>query len=438
MDLKEKLISDFKVFESELNGSATGNIHKTRLDAKRYFELLGFPNRKMEDWRFTNISPVLNNMYQQVYNLNQHDAEVGIEKYFIPELEANLIVYINGLYSEKYTKIISKDENLFIGTFKKAQKEKPELIEKYFAKSADYKNDGFTALNTAYALNGVFIHIGKNLDLTEPIVILNIIDSPMSELIIYPRNLIIAEESSHADVIELYQSEGNNFSFSNAVTEIFAKSNSDIYYYKIQNEGEKNYHVGTTQINQERDSRVNTYTVSWGGSVIRNNLNTRFEGEGSECVMKGLFIAKDNQQIDNHTFADHASPNCHSNELYKGIMNDDSNGVFNGKIMVRKDAQKTNAYQMNKNIILSKKALVNSKPQLEIFADDVKCSHGATTGQLDNEQLFYLKARCIGEKEGKKLLLYAFANEIFEDIKIDALRTYLQKILEKKLETKTE
>ena len=432
MDLKEKLISEFKTFESYLNGSAAGKIHDTRMDAKKYFELLGFPNRKMEDWRFTNINPIISNLYYQVNDTVIPVKEIDIEKFFIPGLSANIIVFVNGKYSEKHSKIIKK-ENLFIGTFRDALKQKPELIEKYFAKFADYKNDGFTALNTAYTIDGVFVHIGKNLVVEEPIIILNVVDSSPFEVIYNPRNLIITEESSISSVIELYESEGSNFSFSNAVTEIIAGNNSEINYYKIQNDGEKKYHVGTTQISQERNSSVKSFTLTWGGSIIRNNLNTRFNGEGGECDMKGLFIAKDNQQIDNHTFTDHAIPNCHSNELYKGIMDDSSNGIFNGKIMVRKDAQKTNAYQMNKNIILSKKALVNSKPQLEIFADDVKCSHGATTGQLDEEQLFYLKTRGIGEDKGKKLLLYAFANEVIDDVKIESLRIYLQNILKKKL-----
>jgi Fe-S cluster assembly protein SufD len=432
MDLKEKLISEFKTFESYLNGSAAGKIHDTRMDAKKYFELLGFPNRKMEDWRFTNINPIISNLYYQVNDTVIPVKEIDIEKFFIPGLSANIIVFVNGKYSEKHSKIIKK-ENLFIGTFRDALKQKPELIEKYFAKFADYKNDGFTALNTAYTIDGVFVHIGKNLVVEEPIIILNVVDSSPFEVIYNPRNLIIAEERSISSVIELYESEGNNFSFSNAVTEIIAGNNSEINYYKIQNDGEKKYHVGTTQISQEHNSSIKSFTLTWGGSIIRNNLNTLFKGEGGECDMKGLFIAKDNQQIDNHTFADHAIPNCHSNELYKGIMDDSSNGIFNGKIMVRKDAQKTNAYQMNKNIILSKKALVNSKPQLEIFADDVKCSHGATTGQLDEEQLFYLKTRGIGEDKGKKLLLYAFANEVIDDVKIESLRIYLQNILKKKL-----
>jgi len=433
MDLKEKLISEFKTFEGKLNGSATGIIHNRRLDAKRYFELIGFPQRKMEDWRFTNINSIISNNYRQIFEVPSELSNKEVEEFAIPGLDANLIVLINGKYSESHSKIITKDNNIFIGTLKEAQKYNRELVEKYFAQYADYRHDGFTALNTAYSLDGIFIHIGKSIEIKEPVLILNIADSKQSEIIFYPRILAVADEGSSASIIELHESRGNNFSFSNAVTEIYSGKNSEIHYYKIQNENDNSFHVGTTQVQQESDSRFFSVNVSWGGLVTRNNLNSYLNGENIECIMNGLFIANGQQQIDNHTLADHASPNCHSNELYKGIMDGNSNGIFNGKIMVRKDAQKTNAYQMNNNILLSKEASMNSKPQLEIFADDVKCSHGATTGQLDMEQLFYLTTRGIGEKKGKRLLLYAYANEVIEEVKIDSLKIYLQNILEKKL-----
>ncbi len=436
MDLKEKLISDYRLHESKLNGFARGKIYNIKLDAERYFELLGFPNRKQEDWRFTNVNPIITNNYNYDLGAQPQISEEDLQNFLVPGLKANTIVFINGIYSDKHSKIITEKGKAYIGTIKDTQKSNKELIEKYFAGNADYKTDGFTALNTAYMNDGVFIHVSKNTEIKEPVLILNITDSSKGEIMYHPRVLLVAGESSKVSLIEIYESDGENFSFSNAVTEIYSENNSEVHYYKIQNECDKSYHVGTTQVRQERDSRFNSLTVSWGGSVIRNNLNASLQNKGADTIMKGLFIASGNQQIDNHTLVDHASPYCHSNELYKGIMDENSNGVFNGKIMVRKDAQKTNAYQMNKNIILSKSALVNSKPQLEIFADDVKCSHGATTGQLDNEQLFYLKARGIGEKEGKKLLLYAFANEILEDIPIDDLKVYLEKKLSEKLEKK--
>jgi Fe-S cluster assembly protein SufD len=432
-DLKEKILEEYKNVEKNLNGESS-DIHHIRDNAKEYFKTVGFPNKRMEDWRFTNINPITNKDFEFPKDIQKIGKKV-LEKFLIPELKTNLIVLINGEYSSENSKIISENKNIFICSLKDALKTKKEAVEKYFAKYADYKSDGFTALNTALAADGAYIHIPSDCLIKEPIMILNILDSKKSKVMGQPRNLIIAEKGSGAHIIEEYYSIGENDAFSNVVTEIYSDENSNLHYYKIQNEELDSFHVGTTQVFQEKNSTFKSVTISWGGSVIRNNLNSYLNGENIECSFKGLYYLTGKQHMDNHTLADHANPNCHSNELYKGILADESNGVFNGKIMVRQDAQKTNAYQMNKNILLSNNASINSKPQLEIYADDVKCSHGATTGQIDNEQLFYLKTRGIGEKEGKRLLLYAFANEIIEDIQIEELKDYLQKKLSNKLES---
>jgi Fe-S cluster assembly protein SufD len=431
-DLKEIILSEYRSLETVLKDDPT-EIRHIRDNAKEYFKTFGFPNKKMEDWRFTNIKPIIDNEFE--FPAGKQNIEKNILKNFlIPKFKTNLIVLINGEYSDENSKIISESKNLFIGSLKEAMKAKKETIEKYLAKYADYKSDGFTALNTALATDGAYIYIPSDCELKEPVTILNILDSRKMKVISQPRNLIVTEKNSKAHIIEEYYSIGNNDAFSNVITEIYLNENSNLKYYKIQNEELNAFHVGTTQVFQDRSSIFNSITISWGGSVTRNNLNSYLNGENIDCSFKGLYYLSGSQHVDNHTLADHATPNCHSNELYKGILADESNGVFNGKIMVRQDAQKTNAYQMNKNILLSNTASINSKPQLEIYADDVKCSHGATTGQIDNEQLFYLKARGIGEKEGKKLLLYAFANEIIEDIEIVELKNYLVNKLNEKLE----
>ncbi|MFA5404961.1 MAG: Fe-S cluster assembly protein SufD [Ignavibacteria bacterium] len=432
-DLREKILKEYKSIEKNFTGESA-ELHHIRDNAKEYFKTFGFPNKKMEDWRFTNIKSIVDNDFEFVKGKQKTEKNI-LKSFLIPKLKTNLIVLVNGEYSDEHSKIISENKNLFIGNLSEIFKTKTDITEKYFAKYADYKADGFTALNTAMAEDGAFIFIPANEELNEPITILNILDSRKSKVIGQPRNLIIAEKNSKAHIIEEYYSIGENDAFSNVVTEIYADENSNIQYYKIQNEELNSYHVGTTQVFQEKNSVFNSVTISWGGSVIRNNLYSYLNGENIECNFKGLYYITGKQHLDNHTLADHATPNCHSNEFYKGIIDDEADGVFNGKIMVRKDAQKTNAYQMNKNILLSNNAVINSKPQLEIYADDVKCSHGATTGQIDNEQLFYLKARGIGEKEGRKLLLYAFANEIIEDIKIEELKIYLENKLSNKLES---
>lgn len=430
-DFKEKILKEYSRLDKDVF-SENGKISEIRKDALEYFTTFGFPNKKMEDWRFTNIRPIITNDFD--FN-NEKPKKIVLKNFLISNLKANILVFINGEYSEENSKIISANKNLFIGNLKNAFKTEKDFVEKYFAKYANYKTDGFTALNTSFATDGAYIHIPANCEIKEPVMILNILDSVKSKVIGQPRNLIIAGKNSKAYIIEEYYSIGKNDSFSNVVTEIYMDENSNIQYYKIQNEELNSYHVGTTQVFQEKNSIFDSVTISWGGSVIRNNLNSYLNGENIECNFRGLYYITGKQHVDNHTLVDHATPNCNSNEFYKGIIDNEADGVFNGKIMVRKDAQKTNAYQMNKNILLSNDAVINSKPQLEIYADDVKCSHGATTGQIDKEQIFYLKARGIGEKEGRKLLLYAFANEIIEDIQIEELKLYLEEKLSKKLES---
>lgn len=432
-DLKEKILNEFRELEKKA-GINNGLISPVREKAKTHFENVGFPNKKMEDWRFTNIGQILNNDFEFAEACQKIEGNI-LSKFIIPKLKTNLIVLINGEYSNDNSKIISGNKNLIAGSLKHALKNKNNIAEKYFANYVDYKTDGFTALNTAAAADGAFIYIPSDCELKEPFTILNILDSRKHKVIGQPRNLVVAGKNSKAHIIEEYYSIGENDSFSNVVTEIYTDENSNLQYYKIQNEELNSLHVGTTQVFQEKNSTFDSVTVSWGGSVIRNNLNSYLNGENIECNFRGLSFITGKQHVDNHTLVDHAMPNCHSNEFYKGIIDEKADGVFNGKIMVRKDAQKTNAYQMNRNILLSNDAVINSKPQLEIYADDVKCSHGATTGQIDKEQLFYLKARGIGEKEGRKLLLYAFANEIIEDIKIEELKIYLEEKLSRKLES---
>ena len=438
-DLKEKVINNFREFENSLNGLAIGKdgkpgkIHSIRLEALKLFEEIGFPEFKSEEWKYTNIKPITQKDFNQFPEKVSGIKEDIIHKYLIPGLDANILVFINGKFSDKYSKIITKDKNVFIGSFREGLSKHKNIIEEHFSKYAKYKSDGFTALNTAYSIDGAFIYIPDKLEIKTPVHLVFISDTDNSDTLSQPRNLIVTGESSSLEIIESYFSSGSNFSFTNSVTEIYAGSNSRINHYKIQDENEQSYNVSTTQVSQQKDSKYNSLTITWGGSIVRNNHNSEFKGENGECHFLGLFLAKDKELIDNHTLVDHAVPKCFSNEFYKGILDDNSSGVFNGKIMVRKDAQKTNAYQSNKNIVLSRKATINSKPQLEIFADDVKCSHGATTGQLNPEEVFYLMSRGIGRRESEEMLLIAFANDILENIKIEPLKEVLFNSLINKL-----
>ncbi len=434
IDLKEKLLNDFSEFEKSLNGEINTGFHKTRKDAIKAFNELGFPTRKIEEWRFTHINQLVKNSFLPAGLFeNIKIPKTNLKKYLIPKLEANLVVLVNGIFDKELSDIKENISNGFIGSLKDALKSHSDELSGLIGKIADYKKDAFTALNTAFGGDGVYISLPENTNLKYPVLILHLTGSDKEEVISQPRVIINAGKFSSSVVIEVSYTTGKKVSFLNSVTEIMLEENSKVTHYKIQNDSENSFNIGTTQVVQNANSSIESYVISWGGELIRNNFNTLFKGKDSECHMNGIYLSKRNQLIDNHTLADHAVPNCYSNELYKGIIDDNAVAVFNGKILVRQDAQKTNAYQSNKNIILSEKADINSIPQLEIFADDVKCSHGATTGQLNPDELFYLRSRGIETEKAKKILLYAFLEEVIMNIKLAPLKAYLEKMLEKKL-----
>ncbi|MDD5362137.1 MAG: Fe-S cluster assembly protein SufD [Ignavibacteria bacterium] len=419
MDLKTQIISEYNE-----SSKALKNGFVQRTEAITDFERTGFPTKKNEDWRFTNINAIVNG------NFTSKAKSVLDAKYLdsIPEynFDANIVLIHNGNYSKEFSKIKNPDKNITIANLFDT---KDEIIRQYFGKYALSSEGGFTALNTSMANAGTLVHIKKNASLEKPLIILNITDAP--DCIANIRNLIVLESSAKAEVSEIYYSKGKNFS--NTVTEIILNENSELHYNKIQNSGSDAYHVGTTRVMQEKHSRLFSNTITLGGSFTRNNLDSLINGEGIDCYFRGLYLVKDDQFIDNHTLADHAKPGSHSNELYRGILDESGSAVFNGKIMVRQDAQKTNAYQTNNNILLSNDCSVNSKPQLEIFADDVKCSHGATTGQIDEEEIFYLKSRGIGEQRARKMLLSAFAHSVIDEIKNEEIKALVSKTLDEKL-----
>ncbi|HAY33826.1 MAG TPA: Fe-S cluster assembly protein SufD [Ignavibacteria bacterium] len=433
-NLTKKLINEFQAYQSKLNGDASGSLNHLRTDAMSVFEKLGFPVKKMEEWKYTNLSPVMNHDFEFSSDLSVSGiTRADINKYIFSDGNVNRLVFINGIYSRELSSVISNNEKIFIGSISDSMKNYKEIFEKHYSKYADYKNRSLAALNTAFSPEGAFIYLKKNTELDTPVHILNISDSKIKSVFSQPRNLIVIEEGSKIYIAEDYYSAGDNFCFTNMVTEIFCGKNSHTEHYKIQNEDERSFHVGMTQIHQEQDSHYSNTTISWGGSIIRNDLNSVFDGTNTESHFFGLYLLSGKQHVDNHTLADHKMPNCYSNELYKGIIGDNATGVFNGKIMVREDAQKTNAYQSNGNILLSDDATIYSKPQLEIFADDVKCSHGATSGQLNQDEMFYIKSRGIGDKDAKSLLLKAFASDVIDSIKIDEFKNIIEEKMDLKL-----
>jgi Fe-S cluster assembly protein SufD len=357
-----------------------------------------------------------------------------LKKIAMPHLKGNVLYFINGVYNADLSEIASPEDKLKVIPFSEVLTKQPELIQEYFGKYANYQTDAFTALNTALSSDGVVVQVADNKVVEEPIIIRYISDVRLANVGSQPRNLIIVGKNAQVKIAEAYRTVGENAAFVNTVSEIVIGESAIVDYYKVQNESDKSYHIGTTQVYQKGHSYFYAATATLNGGFVRNNLNVVLDGEHIESHLYGLYVPNGKQHIDNHTIVDHQKPNCESHELYKGILMDKSTGVFNGKIFVREDAQKTNAYQNCRNVITSDEATMNTKPQLEIWADDVKCSHGTTTGQLNDEAIFYMQSRGIPKKEAIRLQLLAFAQDVVSQIKIDSIREYIEQLILEKLE----
>ncbi|MGZ5220109.1 MAG: Fe-S cluster assembly protein SufD [Chitinophagaceae bacterium] len=399
------------------------------------FRRMGVPTVKHEEWKYTRISSLFNREYQFADNkATGFVTQIDVDAVRLPGHDlANELIFINGRISFPLSKILSA-ELIVLPLEEAAGNEYNEIVSKHFAHSAKYLKDGINALNTAFVQGGVFIHVKKGKAVEHPVYIYNITDARTNNILSQPRSLVHLAENSRVQLVETYSTIGAEESFTNQVMEIIVEKDAVMEYYKIQNESSQNNAVSTTHIRQVAKSYTHTVTISLDGGIVRNNLNVILDAEHCESHLYGLYFQKGHSHIDNHTLVDNVKPNCFSNEFYKGILDDNATAVFNGKIFVQRDAQKTNAYQSNKNVLLSDAASVNTKPQLEIFADDVKCSHGCTVGQLNEEGLFYLQSRGITEKNAKSLLLHAFAVDILEHIKPAAIREYVDKLISERLE----
>lgn len=428
------LSTQFEAFEKQLNGQSKSAVHQVRRAALAQLQTAGLPAARDEEYKFTNMTKALvkNIDFDQATPAFSLDAE-AIENTQVAGLDAHKLVFLNGEYNESLSDTISVD-GLTVLPFQTALKEKPEVVAQYFGKKADLESDPFIAMNTAFSMNGVFIEVADKVVVDKPIALYFVGDSANAKLSYQIRNMVVAGKFAQATIIEKFDTIGAHESFTNVVNEFSVDQNAYIQYFKIENDSDKAYHVSNTYASQEGSSNFTANTIALNGAMVRNNLNIRLDGEGCESHMNGLYVLKGKTHVDNHTVVDHVKPNSYSNELYKGIMDDKSRGVFNGKIFVRQDAQKTNAFQSNKNVLLSDNATINTKPQLEIWADDVKCSHGCTTGQLDQDALFYLQARGIQKDKARAILLRAFASDVLENIDNEAIKNYLEAIITERLE----
>ncbi|WP_303316307.1 Fe-S cluster assembly protein SufD [Flavivirga abyssicola] len=429
MDLKEKLLSSFLVFENQVDIDTY--VHDVRNDAIKVFEEKGFPTKKEEAWKYTSLNKILKEDYS-VFPQQENAIEYkDIKKYFIHDIDTYKIVFIDGKYSSHLSQTTHDGMDVCLMSSALTKPKYRILIENYFNKAAT--KDSLSSLNTAFSSEGAYIHIPKNKMVEKPIQILHFSTGNESATMLQPRNLIVVDENSHIQIIERHQNLNDNPVLTNSVTEIFTNKRAIVDYYKIQNDNSNASLIDNTFIKQKKESVASVHTFAFGGKLTRNNLNFFQEGERIDSILKGVTIIGEKQHVDHNTLVHHIEPNCESHQDYKGIFGENSTGVFNGKIIVEKEAQKTNAFQANNNILISDKATINTKPQLEIFADDVKCSHGCTIGQLDESAMFYMRSRGIPEKEAKALLMYAFSNNVLSSVKIPEMKQRITKIIANKL-----
>jgi Fe-S cluster assembly protein SufD len=429
MSLKEKLVSSFMAFENTLDVDSP--VHDIRIEAIKTFETEGFPTKREEAWKYTSLNSVLKHDYS-VFPKHENALEFkDVREYFIHEIDSYKIIFIDGKYASHLSQTTHGSIDVCLMSAALNKPEYRAMIENYFNKIAP--KNGLTSLNTAFSAEGAYIHIPKNILVEKPIQIIHFSTGNEAALMLQPRNLIVVDENSHVQIIERHQSLTDNPVLTNSVTEIFANKRAIVDYYKIQNDRETATLIDSTFIDQKQESLAKVHTFSFGGKLVRNNLNFYQNGEHIDSTMKGITIIGNKQHVDHNTLVHHIEPNCESHQDYKSIFDDGSTGVFNGKVVVEREAQKTNAFQSNNNILISDKASINTKPQLEIFADDVKCSHGCTIGQLDDSAMFYLRSRGIPEKEARALLMFAFSNNVLDSVKIPELKNRITQIIANKL-----
>ncbi len=410
----------FDVKEKQLNGQKNHPLQTIRRQAMDRLEDIGFPARKDEDYKYTYVTKIVKESFAE-----GKGATIGknvAEAAGFPELDAYQLVFVNGVLNAELSDTKHLMAGLTISDMKTAYEnaDTQALVEK--ALTNELGLNAFVALNTAFAHSGVFIHVAKGTIVDKPIHISNITVSGGAAIMTHPQIVGIAEESSEVSVVETYYAVNDGTYFTNSLSRFVVGKNAHVHHYKLQNESQSAFQINNAIATQERDSTYSSYVLDLGGKTVRNNLSSHLQSSGTNTNLYGVYLAKGNQHIDNQSFIDHAHPHCESNELYKGIIDDKGRGVFNGKVNVRQDAQKTNAFQQNSSLVLSNTAIMDTKPQLEIFADDVKCSHGATIGQMDETSIYYLRTRGMSLEQARSMLQFAFVAEVLENFQIEAVK----------------
>lgn len=422
---QDTYLESFARFEEGAAGSGQEWLRSIRRSAMARFSELGFPTTHEEDWRFTNVAPIAETSFRLAEDGLVEPTRRELEQFGFSDLEGIRLVFVNGRYEPGLSWLQPLPEGVKVGSLAHELTTDPGTLEQHLGRYDDYQHDAFCALNTAFMEDGAFVHIPRRTVLSEPISLLYLSSPTASPAITHPRNLIVAEDESQATILEDYVSLNGDVHFSNAVTEMVVGENSELSHYRIERESAQAFHVTTFRVQQGRSSNVASHSLLLGGALVRNNVHPVLAGDGGDCLINGLFMGTGEQHLDNYMKVEHAGPHCNSRQFYNGILDGRSRGVFHGRIIVHKTAQKTHAKQTNRNLLLSDEAQIDTKPQLEIHTDDVKCTHGATIGQIDEDAIFYLRSRGITEASARAMLVSAFAGESLGRMKDELIRKHL-------------
>ena len=426
----EPYVAQFESFEKAINGGEAEWIRKVRRSAIRAFQQVGFPTLKNEDWKHTDVRPITKVPFR--VDASQEAPRIAgdlIEPFTFGVLKCSQLVFLNGRFAPKLSYLRWLPDGVRVRSLGEVRTSRPRDLEPYLGKFAASDKNAFAALNAAFFQDGAFIHVPQGAVVEEPIHVMHIATHRAEPEVAYPRNLVVLEDQAQATVIESYAGLEKGTYLTNAVTEISVGAGAVLDHYRLQRESEASFHVSSTAVHQGRGSNVASSSIVFGGGLTRIDTDALFRAEGAELTLNGLYVLHGAQHCDHHTFIDHAAPNCTSRELFKGILDGRSRGIFYGMILVRQGAQKTNARQTNKNLLLSREAFADSTPGLEILADDVRCTHGSTVGQLDENAVFYLRSRGIDEDGARAMLTHAFAGELLDPVKVASMKIKLEQLL---------
>ena len=428
----EQYLSAFKSYQENGAGCGPAWLKELRESAIASFGKLGFPTTRDEDWKYTNVEPIVSTIFEPGGRIAKKATTIGMDEIFalsFTDPVSNRLVFVNGAYSRELSSLGELPRGARVESIGGALRADDEVLRDHLSRYVRYRERSFAALNTAFVEDGALVLVPKSEVIEKPIHLVFVSLGQDRPIVFHPRNLIVVGEGSQARIVESHVGTGSSAYFANAVTEIVGGEGASIEHYLLQREADAGFHIGTLEAQLNRQCTLAAHCITLAGSLVRNDVHVVLNGEGSECSLNGLYLVDGKRHVDNHTEIEHFMPRAKSLELYKGILSGNARGVFDGKILVHKDAQKSDARQTNKNLLLSEGAVINTKPQLEIYADDVKCSHGSTVGQLDRDALFYLRSRGIDLSAAQSLLSYAFASDVISGVKIASLRDQLNDYL---------